>query len=133
MQKQQFPFKQFSIFQIKNVCRQTNCSPASQGFLVVGVVVYLGVRDELSLARERLAANGTGKGSLAGVQSHVCEQSALLQELLAAHAARVRHTAVQSAVIDKLEFPLERGAAVLTHERMQTPVEPIKKKKKNNH
>lgn len=51
------------------------------------------------------------------------DQRPLLQELLAAHGARVRHAAVHAAVVHELELARERHAAVRAHVRGQRAVE----------
>lgn len=51
------------------------------------------------------------------------DEGALLQELLPADGAGVRHSAVYAPVVHQLEFARERHAAVRTHERRQRPVE----------
>ena len=78
---------------------------------------------KLGLGPKPLAALQTGVGLGARVQPHVRRERALLQELAAAYGARVRHAAVQLAVIGQLEFARECGATVAAHERVQGAVE----------
>lgn len=83
----------------------------------------LGVSYEVRLPGECLSANGTGEWRLPGVEPHVREQGPLLQKLLPADCTRVGYPAVQPAVVDQLEFPLEAHAAVGADERVQAAVE----------
>lgn len=51
------------------------------------------------------------------------DERPLLQELLPADGAGVRHAAVHAAVVDELELARERHAAVRAHVRAQRAVE----------
>lgn len=94
--------------------------PARERLLVVirVIIVNLRMSNQVYLPRERFSANGASEGRFARVQTHVSEERSLLQKLLSAGGARVRDSAVQSAVIDQLELSLEGRAAVVTDERM---------------
>jgi hypothetical protein len=65
-----------------------------------------------------------GEGEKGERSLHVGDERALLQELLAADGAGVRHLAVHAAVVHELELARERRAALRAHERRQRPVEP---------